>query len=132
MKPLTYVFVTGGRDYPDRARVWAALDTLAFLYGDLCVIQGACRGADLMAEAWAKDRQHDYVGCPAKWDRDGKKAGYDRNKEMMRRYFKKDALNVLINFEGGNGTRHMVYKVMWNYKHLPNVIMWHVDGEWWK
>lgn len=81
MKPLTYVFVTGGRDYPDRARVWAALDTLAFLYGDLCVIQGACRGADLMAEAWAKDRQHDYVGCPAKWDRDGKKAGYDRNKE---------------------------------------------------
>ncbi len=96
------VLVCGGRDYSDADKVYTYLSGLPTI--DL-LIHGAARGADLIAEDWAKTNQVNYVGIPAKWKRYKNSAGPIRNKEMLN--FKPD---LVIAFPGGKGTADMVSK----------------------
>lgn len=99
------VIVTGGRDYEDKAAVFATLDRVLAKYGDeLVIITGSCpTGADLFAEQWAKSRAVEYMGFPARWKRLDKAAGRERN-TRMRDKTKPDAG---IAFPGGTGTDMM-------------------------
>ena len=47
------------------------------------VIQGAARGADLLAEEVAKEEQIDYLGFPAKWKTHKRAAGPIRNRHQF-------------------------------------------------
>jgi hypothetical protein len=96
------VLVTGGRDYNTVETVYRTLDryrTVITVLG-----HGSARGADTLCEEWAKSRQVNYQGFPAKWDSIGGAAGPVRNKEMLDN-FKPD---VLVVFPGGTGTQNMV------------------------
>lgn len=100
------VIVCGGRDYADEAKVYSTLDRVLAKYGDdLVIITGSCpTGADFLAEQWAKDREVEYMGFPAKWKRIGNKsAGYERNKRMR----DKSQPEAAIAFPGGDGTEMM-------------------------
>lgn len=91
------LLVTGGRDYADRARVFATLD---MIHRKRCIdvlIHGACgidfddedwtpermKGADRWAHEWSLERGVDVQPMPAKWRRLGLKAGPVRNGEMV-------------------------------------------------
>ena len=102
------LLVCGGRDFTDEGALTEALDiALERLGGEIIVIHGAAKGADLMAEAWAKKRQLNYMGFPAKWDKHKKAAAPLRNAEMLAAT-KPDAA---VAFKGKTGTPDMVRKL---------------------
>lgn len=108
------ILVCGGREYDNQTRLYSVLDRVLTKVGqDMVVITGSQRkwlkremrfvGADYHAEEWARSREVEYMGFPAKWSSLRKKAGYERNVRMG----KKSAPNGCIAFPGGAGTRMM-------------------------
>lgn len=93
------VLVCGGRDYDDRAKVFAELDRLNPQF----IIHGNARGADALAHEWAIANRRHGVACPAHWARDGKRAGPLRNQRMLGHL-----PDVVVAFPGGKGTADMV------------------------
>lgn len=99
------IIVCGGRDFTDRAAVFAALDRLHGRREVTLLIHGAARGADLLAEAWAKEREVNYLGVPAKRAKSGKSAGPVRNAVMANL---KPQADMLVAFPGGSGAANMI------------------------
>lgn len=108
------VLVCGGRDWTDWAAVYRALDEIHAAETIHLVVQGAARGADTHAEKWAKDRQVPYLGVPARWNADGKRAGLDRNTQMLDTSLLGIGVTVpihlVVHLPGGSGTADMVEK----------------------
>lgn len=108
---MTRVFVSGGRDYQDRGRVFQEIDRLDDALGVSLVIHGACmkkgsielQGADRWAQEWALEHERPYIGFPAQWTKHGRPAGPRRNGEMIRRM--KPEFGIV--FPGGIGTADM-------------------------
>lgn len=98
------LLVCGGRDYKDRANVFALLDRIHEKVPISCVIQGDARGADALAKSWAVSRDVMHEDYPADWGLHGKAAGHIRNKQML------DAghPDKVVAFPGGKGTKNMV------------------------
>ena len=97
------VVVTGGRDYCDTARVFAALDELHARRPITKLIEGEARGLDVRAKAWAQRRGVAVDPYPADWDNLGKAAGPQRNDAMI--YMGKPDFGLV--FPGGTGTADM-------------------------
>jgi hypothetical protein len=96
------ILVCGGRDYSNRAVVFAMLDKLNVGVVEIC--HGGARGADFLAGEWAKARGVPCTVFYAKWDTYGKRAGPIRNQQMLDE-FKPD---LTVAFPGGSGTADMV------------------------
>lgn len=94
------VLVCGGRDYRDGPALFKALDAV----GPDSVVHGAYRGADELAEKWAKMRAVVYIGVPAKWGAVGGRAGPERNQRMLDLF----SPDLVLAFPGGAGTADMV------------------------
>lgn len=94
------LLVCGGRDYADRARVYATLDKLC----PSEVIQGGARGADRLALDWANSRLIRSQTFTADWERHGKGAGPIRNQTMI----DQGRPDAVLAFPGGRGTADMV------------------------
>jgi hypothetical protein len=83
---------------------------------EITVISGGARGIDTIGEEWAK-----VVGSPIKrflpnWNTYGKKAGYLRNKEMI-----KEADALIAIWDGKSpGTRHII--ALAKFKGIPMAI----------
>ncbi len=109
------VIVCGGRDYDDKEAVFAALDKLHKKSRIGLLIHGSARGADTLAEKWAKSREVMYLGVPAQWSLGTGRAGPLRNREMG------DITKIdgLVAFPGGSGTEHMC-----NYAKTLNIPIW--------
>ena len=86
MKPYR-ILVTGSRDWSDRDTIWRALgDTVAPVPVDreLVIVHGHCpRGADAMADVWARKYGATIERHPANWQLEGKRAGFIRNARMV-------------------------------------------------
>lgn len=102
------VLVCGGRDYDNRERVRRTLDAAleaARAAGKVVVIiHGNARGADLLADQYARERSLTVIPFPADWNLHGKRAGPIRNIKMLT----ESRPHVIIAFKGGSGTAHMV------------------------
>lgn len=101
------IVVAGCRDFCD-------YDT-AKEYIDLCLceleenstfifVSGACRGADMLGERYAKEHGFEIERYPANWDLYGRAAGPLRNRKMA------EASDLVICFWDGKsrGTRTMI------------------------
>lgn len=111
------VMVTGGRDYKGafaRRHVFETLDRLHAETPITEILHGACgwngdepskwnektlRGADALADEWARERRVRVLRKPAHWTKLGHGAGPRRNGEMVAR--RPDRVVV---FPGGDGT----------------------------
>lgn len=108
------IIACGGRDYAgiyNKMRVNKALNLLHTQKGIELLIHGAARGADSLAEEWAKVRGIETEAFPAEWERYGKAAGYLRNKAMLIRLMDQDFLGReigVVAFPGGTGTANMI------------------------
>ena len=119
------VLVCGGRDFSNRALMFSTLDRVREKHGDaMTIIHGAASGADRLAEEWAKSREIDYRGFPARWRKHGKAAGPVRNKRM-RDFATPDAV---IAFPGGRGTQNMC-DLMREHGVEPWCVGWPKDAE---
>lgn len=67
-------------------------------------VSGACRGADMLGERYAKEHGFEIERYPAQWDLYGRSAGPIRNKQMA------EASDLVICFWDGQsrGTRTMI------------------------
>lgn len=97
---MNKVLVCGGRDYANRAFVFATLDDI----GPAHLVTGDADGADALAREWAQDRCIPYTTYPADWRKHGKKAGPIRNRQM----FEAEKPTLVVAFAGGRGTASMV------------------------
>jgi hypothetical protein len=100
------VLVTGGRDYADADRMALYLDAIHGSRGIALVVHGASRGADRLAEAWAKARGVPVQSCPADWEMHGRSAGPIRDTVMLVDH----CPTLVLAFPGGRGTANMVKK----------------------
>ena len=68
------------------------------------VIVGGAKGADTIAERWAREKSIPVTVYPANWDRDKKAAGPIRNKLMLT----DGKPDLVVAFPGGSGTGNMI------------------------
>jgi hypothetical protein len=108
------MLVCGGRTYDDRGALWKALDAAHNKRPITLLIHGDCGqvdpetgrvicGADKLAGVWADARGIKVKAVPADWKGRGRKAGPERNQQMLVE-FKPE---VVIAFPGGSGTADM-------------------------
>lgn len=104
----TRVMVTGSRNWSNAQAIQDALEGQLVEHGAITVVHGAARGADSIADNWAKAKiaqgaKVKVEAHPAEWDRYGKSAGPKRNQKMIDLGAK-----VVLAFPLGKsvGTRH--------------------------
>lgn len=99
------VLVCGGRAFDDKQLLFGSLDRLHAEYRFDTLIHGAARGADTLADAWARSRAVRVNWYRAEWKKYGNKiAGPIRNKRML----VEGRPNLVIAFKGGKGTANMI------------------------
>ncbi len=98
------LLVCGGRDFADRVLLRYLLDALLDVHHVSKLIHGAERGADRLAEEWARDRNIKIMPFPADWTTHGKAAGPIRNARMLDEAHP----DLAVAFPGGRGTADMV------------------------
>lgn len=79
------VIIAGSRNHNDFELLTEVMDFLlkdVKQYYDIIIISGAAKGADLLGERYAKERNYNIERYPADWDNLGKRAGYERNLKM--------------------------------------------------
>lgn len=96
------VLVCGGRDYWDAKVITATLERHKEDIKTL--IHGNARGADSIADNWARSRGVKIIPFPAKWKERGRAAGSIRNTQML----EEGKPDLVIAFPGGRGTENMV------------------------
>jgi hypothetical protein len=111
------VLVCGGREYDDFGRVCHVLDAIKATR----LAHGACgwdadnpsscvpeklRGADGLADAWARKREVGLELWPAHWGSLGNRAGPVRNFKMLKEFVPA----IVIAFPGDRGTADMIGK----------------------
>lgn len=102
---VTNVMVCGSRDFTNYNLMRQKLDKiLVNINQPITIVSGGARGADKLAERYAKDKGYGLIVIPAEWDKHGKGAGYIRNKQMV------DISNYVIAFWDGKskGTKHSI------------------------
>lgn len=98
------VVVCGSRDWVDKQII---RDRLLQLPSNVIIIEGGCRGVDLMAREVALDIGLEVVEFPAAWKKHGKSAGPKRNIKMLN-----TGPQLVIAFhddlQKSKGTKHIV------------------------
>ena len=102
------VLVCGGRNYNNINMVYKVLCSVLSCCRNkgytLVIIQGGAKGADYMADKWAKENNIKSITFKADWDKYSKAAGAIRNQNMLNL----SNPNLVIAFPGGNGTKDMI------------------------
>jgi hypothetical protein len=75
---------TGGIDFNDHRRIWAALDRIAAKHSGMVLLHGASpRGAERIAACWAENRKVPQVAFRPDWAHHGKAAPFKRNDAIL-------------------------------------------------
>jgi hypothetical protein len=99
------VLVCGGRDYADYVNVVKMLSALETMRGPFTtIIHGCARGADTLADRYARANDIVVAKFPADWERYGSAAGPIRNRQML----DEGKPDLVVAFPGGRGTANMV------------------------
>lgn len=82
------VLIAGSRSWSDYTHIRQVMDDVMDMQVEIGdpiteVISGTASGADQLGERWAAARNLTISRYPANWNRDGRAAGYIRNKEMV-------------------------------------------------
>ena len=115
---MVRLLVCGGRDFADRELVFRVLDKFHQQTPVGVLINGSSEtpervvrricGADELAFTWAIERGVDWTQFPADWRGEGKAAGPRRNTRMLFT----GRPDVVLAFEGGDGTNNMVFQAI--------------------
>ncbi len=79
---MFYLLVAGSRSFTNYQYLSSSLDKLLVNQSDITIVSGGARGADSLAERYARERGYQLRVFPANWNQFGKSAGYRRNRQM--------------------------------------------------
>jgi hypothetical protein len=98
------VIIAGGRNFADFNKLCQVCDEFLQNHSNIEIVSGAYKGADLLGERYAAERNYPIKQFPAEWKRYGKSAGQKRNAEMA------TYADELIAFWDGKskGTKNMI------------------------
>ena len=98
------VIIAGGRDFSDYELLLEKCDYYLTEKTNVEVVSGGAKGADILGERYAKERNLPLKIFLADWVTLGKRAGFVRNKEMA------EYADALIAFwdKTSKGTKHMI------------------------
>lgn len=99
--------IVGSRNFDDYELLEEIMDGRLADKSSVEIVSGGARGADSLAERYAKERGYKLTVFPADWDKYGKSAGYIRNEEMHR-YIREFDERLCVAFWDGEskGTAH--------------------------
>ena len=102
----TRIAFTGGLDYDDYQRIWAALDKVRAKHPDMVLLHGGSpRGAERIAACWADNRKVAQIVFKPDWAKHRNAAPFKRNDQLL------DALPVgLIAFPGSGISANLADK----------------------
>ena len=103
-----YLLIAGSRTFNDYSYLKERCDyMLQNQNRKIVIVSGGAKGADSLAEQYAKEKGYELVVMPAEWDKYGKSAGFRRN-EKMHQYIARFQKRGCICFWDGNskGTQH--------------------------
>lgn len=98
------ILVCGGRDYTNAPRVDEVLAALHSEEALSCIVHGGARGADRLAELWARVHNIPTKEYRAEWEVFGRRAGHVRNCDMLNT---NPDIALVVAFPGGVGTADM-------------------------
>jgi len=102
------LLVCGDRNWTDLPLIYNIISTLHESEKITTIIHGACRGADLMAAACAKELNIPEQPFPAEWDKFGRSADPKRNREMLTKGKPDLVIAFHENLEESKGTKNMI------------------------
>ncbi len=105
---LRRVIVCGTRTFNDRELLYSTLDNILGDPVNVEIISGGCRGADRIAEDYAKSRGLRVTVFEAYWDEYGKSAGPIRNRQMLNYALGAEAIVVAFWDGKSRGTANMI------------------------
>ena len=76
------VIIAGGRDFTDYERLSCFCDKVLVNQKDIEIVSGTAKGADLLGERYANQKNYPVKRFPADWNKYGKSAGFHRNSQM--------------------------------------------------
>ncbi len=103
------VLICGSRTYKNAAAIAEAVHGLPT--GSV-VIHGAARGADSLADLYARQNGLETEAYPLDWDKYGKGAGPVRNKQMLDEGRPTDVIAFVANPTNSPGTANMVLQAL--------------------
>ena len=117
--------VVGSRSFTDFWRMVNELDKLDLSVTDVIVSGGCPKGADYLAERYARYRKHPVKIFPADWNKYGKAAGLKRNLEII------DYCDMVVVFWDGisRGSAHVISNCMAKGKPV-NIIFFSEVRKW--
>lgn len=99
--------ICGGRDFDNQVMFDGAMRDITTLRGlPDKVVHGAARGADTLADRWARKMGLEVIPVEADWKAHSGAAGPIRNQKMIDDY----KPHAVVAFPGGSGTRNMTNK----------------------
>lgn len=102
-----YCLVVGSRTFNDYAFMKRKLDHILQNKDRVVIVSGGARGADSLAERYAKEKGYPTKVFKANWDRYGKQAGFLRNREMHKYIAKAKDRGVVAFWQNqSKGTAH--------------------------
>lgn len=101
-----FCLVVGSRGFTDYDYFSKKLDYLLQNHAKAVIVSGGAKGADSLAERYAREKGFKLKVFPAQWDKYGKSAGYIRNKEMHEYLSKQKHRGVAAFWDGkSKGTK---------------------------
>lgn len=105
-----FLLVAGTRTFNDYELLSKKIKQLTIRYGNnICIVSGGAKGADTLAEKYAKEHNLEFVKFPAQWDKYGKSAGFIRNEEMHHFIAQHKHRGCVLFWNGkSKGTKHNI------------------------
>lgn len=118
------LLICGDRNWKCFATVLAKVASL----NPEVVIQGLCKGADLMGKGAARQLGIPYLDFPADWKTHGKAAGPIRNQEQIDKGKPTHCLAFHANIEASKGTKDMINRCV--KAGIPTRLVINERGDW--
>ena len=101
------ILVAGSRSYNDYEEFRDVMNFVCKNYHDIEIVSGGVRGADNLAERYAREKQYKLTIFKADWNLYGNAAGYKRNIEMQDYIQQVDERLCICFWDGqSKGTQH--------------------------
>lgn len=101
--------IAGSRTFNNSKLLEETMDRLLKNKDKVLIISGGARGADTLAENYAKKKGYKTLIMPAEWDKYGKSAGYKRNAKMHEALACFEDRGCVLFWDGkSKGTQHNI------------------------